>query len=187
MLTKYMSLPPEKGEEKDRYNVREDIGVSIYDVPDQTRPVYHVDPPEFNLPQEKYSLLDAARRYMATHQPEEGEFARPERMNEVFENIGRDMLRDIASQMNIELSMEELEELANILNRYTSGLGVLELLLADKKVEDVYINSPVGDSPIYLTHQDYGECETNLIPTKDEAESWATRFRIKSGRPLDEA
>jgi type IV secretory pathway ATPase VirB11/archaellum biosynthesis ATPase len=28
---------------------------------------------------------------------------------------------------------------------------------------------------------------TTLIPTKDEAESWATQFRIQSGRPLDEA
>lgn len=187
MLTKYMSLPPERGEEVDRYKVRDNIEVSIYRVPDQTRPVYHVNPPEFNLSEQKYTLLDAARRYMASHQPEEGEFARPERMNEVFQNIGKDMLRDIANQMGVDLSLEELEELGSILNRYTSGLGVLELLLADPKIQDVYINSPIGDSPMYISHQEYGECETNLIPTKDEAESWATRFRIRSGRPLDEA
>ena len=187
MLTKYMSLPPERGEEKDRYQVQEDVEVSIYEVPDQTRPVYHVNPPEFNLPEEKYKLLDAARRFMASHSPEEGEFAQPDRMQEVFENIGRDMLRDIASQMGMNLSLEELEALTGILNRYTSGLGVLELLISDPKVEDIYINSPIGDSPIYLTHQDFEDCETNLIPTKEEAESWATRFRIQSGRPLDEA
>jgi len=187
MLTKYMSLPPERGEEKARYDVQGDIEVSIYEVPDQTRPVYHVDPPEFNLPEEKYKLLDAARRFMASHKPDEGEFARPERMNEVFENIGRDMLRDIANQMGMNLSLDEMEALTGILNRYTSGLGVLELLISDPKVEDIYINSPIGDSPIYLTHEDFEDCETNLIPTKEEAESWATRFRIQSGRPLDEA
>ncbi len=187
MLTKYMSLPPERGEEKARYNSRGNVEVSVYDVPDQTRPVYHVDPPEFNLPEEKYKLLDAARRFMASHKPDEGEFARPDRMQDVFENIGRDMLRDIANQMGLNLSLDELDALTNVLNRYTSGLGVLELLLADKKVEDVYINSPIGESPIYLTHQDFGDCETNLIPTREEAESWATRFRIQSGRPLDEA
>ncbi|QGA80823.1 type II/IV secretion system ATPase subunit [Candidatus Nanohalobium constans] len=187
MLTKFMSLPPERGEEIDRYTVRNDIEVTTYRVPDKTRPVYHVDPPEFNLPEEKYNLLDAARRFMASHDPESGEFARPERMQNVFQNIGRDMLRDISNQMNIQLGQEELESLTDILNRYTSGLGVLELLLADPKIEDVYVNSPVGSSPIYVKHQDYGECETNLIPTKEEAESWATRFRIQSGRPLDEA
>ena len=187
MLTKYMSLPPERGEEKTRYTVKDEIEVSVYEVPDQTRPVYHVDPPEFNLPEEKYKLLDAARRFMASHKPDEGEFARPERMNEVFENIGRDMLRDIANQMGLKLSLDELDKLTSILNRYTSGLGVLEILLSDPKVQDVYINSPIGDSPIYITHQDFEDCETNLIPTKEEAESWATRFRIQSGRPLDEA
>jgi type IV secretory pathway ATPase VirB11/archaellum biosynthesis ATPase len=187
MLTKYMSLPPERGEEKDRYQVQGDVEVSIYDVPDQTRPVYHVNPPEFNLPEEKYKLLDAARRFMASHKPEEGEFAQPDKMQRVFENIGRDMLRDLATQMGLNLSMDELEALTGILNRYTSGLGVLELLIADPKVEDIYINSPIGESPIYLTHQDFEDCETNLIPTKEEAESYATRFRIQSGRPLDEA
>ncbi|MBY6294501.1 hypothetical protein GLU60_03875 [Nanohaloarchaea archaeon H01] len=187
MLTKYMSLPPERGEEKDRYQVQGDVEVSIYDVPDQTRPVYHVNPPEFNLPEEKYKLLDAARRFMASHKPEEGEFAQPDKMQRVFENIGRDMLRDLATQMGLNLTMDELEALTGILNRYTSGLGVLELLIADPKVEDIYINSPIGESPIYLTHQDFEDCETNLIPTKEEAESYATRFRIQSGRPLDEA
>ncbi|MFB6145987.1 MAG: ATPase, T2SS/T4P/T4SS family [Candidatus Nanohaloarchaea archaeon] len=187
MLTKFMSLPPERGEEISRYNSQEDVEVSIYDVPDQVQPVYHVDPPEFNLPEEKYRLLDAARRFLASHQPDSGEFARPDRMRQVFQNIGKDMIRDIADQMDIQLSGQELDELTAILNRYTSGLGVLELLLSDPKIEDVYINSPIGNSPIYVTHQDYEECETNLIPTKEEAESWATRFRIQSGRPLDEA
>jgi len=187
MLTKYMSLPPERGEEIDRYGSRNNVEVSVYRVPNQTRPIYHVDPPEFNLPEEKYNLLDAARRFMASHEPESGEFAEPERMRDVFENIGRDMLRDIANQMNMQLDSEEIETLGRILNRYTSGLGVLELLLADPKIQDVYINSPIGGSPIYISHEDYGECETNLIPTKDEAESWATQLRIQSGRPLDEA
>lgn len=187
MLTKFMSLPPERGEEIDRYDVSNDVEVAIYEVPDKVQPVYHVNPPEFNLSEEKYNLLDAARRFMASHQPESGEFARPERMREVFENIGRDMLRDIANQMDMRLSREELDSLTSILNRYTSGLGVLELLLSDPKIQDVFINSPVGNSPIYISHEDYEECETNLIPTKEEAESWATRFRIKSGRPLDEA
>jgi type IV secretory pathway ATPase VirB11/archaellum biosynthesis ATPase len=187
MLTKYMSLPPERGEEIERYDSRNNVEVTVYRVPDKTRPVYHVDPPEFNLPEEKYNLLDAARRFMASHEPESGEFAQPDQMRDVFENIGRDMIKDIGNQMNVQLDTEDIEELGAILNRYTSGLGVLELLLADKKVQDVYINSPVGKSPIYISHEEHGECETNLIPTKDEAESWATQFRIQSGRPLDEA
>jgi type IV secretory pathway ATPase VirB11/archaellum biosynthesis ATPase len=187
MLTKYMSLPPERGEEVERYTVDQDVEISIYDVPNAVQPVYHVDPPEFRLSEEKYQLLDAARRFLASHQPESGEFARPERMRQVFQNIGKDMLRDVADRMEVKLTQNELDQLTGILNRYTSGLGVLELLLADQKIQDIYLNSPIGESPIYVKHMDYEECKTNLIPTREEAESYATRFRIKSGRPLDEA
>ena len=187
MLTKYMSLPPEKGEEIDSYTMNQDVEVTIYRVPDSTRPVYHLNPPEFDLSERKYTLLDAARRYLASHQPESGEFARPGQTRDVFENIGKDMLRDIAAQMDMQLNSKEIDQITEILNRYTSGLGILELLLSDKKIQDVFVNSPTGKSPIYINHQDYEECKTNLIPTKDEAESWATRFRIQSGRPLDEA
>jgi len=77
--------------------------------------------------------------------------------------------------------------MSNILARYTAGFGVLEILLSDPKLQDIYINSPIGIMPIFVGHSDFEECETNLIPTKEDAESWATRFRMLSGRPLDEA
>jgi type IV secretory pathway ATPase VirB11/archaellum biosynthesis ATPase len=83
--------------------------------------------------------------------------------------------------------VKEVEELATILSRYTAGFGVLEILLGDEKIQDVFVNSPIGLTPIYIMHADFEECETNLIPTRDDAEAWATRFRLYSGRPLDEA
>ncbi|MCK4555380.1 MAG: type II/IV secretion system ATPase subunit, partial [Candidatus Aenigmarchaeota archaeon] len=119
--------------------------------------------------------------------PTKSEFAEPERMRDVFYNIGRDMLSEIAKNMNIELDKEKLDLLATILVRYTAGYGVLEVLLSDPKVQDIYINSPVGESPVFLFHQDHEDCVTNIIPTKEDSLAWATRFRIESGRPLDEA
>lgn len=187
MLTRYMSLPPEGGEQVDRYKVAGDVEVEIYRLPDEAQRSYHINPPEFDLSEEKYAVLDAARRYMGEHRPESEEFAKPERMREVFLNIGRDMIVDISEQMDASLSSDEVDHLSNILTRYTAGLGVLELLLADEKVQDIYVNSPVGKQPIFVFHSDYEECRTNLLPTRDDAESWATRFRIQSGRPLDEA
>ncbi|MDY6768568.1 MAG: ATPase, T2SS/T4P/T4SS family, partial [Candidatus Nanohaloarchaea archaeon] len=187
MLTKYMSLPPEQGEEIDRYTINGDVTVEIYRVPDEAQHIYHMTPPEFDLSEEKYRILDAARRYMGEHRPESEEFAKPERMRDVFANIGRDMLVDIADQMGESLTSDELDNLTDILTRYTAGLGVLELLFADTRIQDVYVNSPVGKEPVFIFHSDYEECRTNLVPTREDAESWATRFRIQSGRPLDEA
>lgn len=186
MLTRYMITPPKGGKSVDRYKVG-DTQIEIFKLPDTTQYLYHVLPPEFKLSEEKYSVLDAVRRYMATHRPKTGEFVRSSRVREVFYNIGKDMTVDIAEQMNIVLSAKELEQLATILTRYTAGMGVLEILLADEKIQDLFVNSPIERQPILINHADWGECKTNLIPTNEDAEAWATRLRISSGRPLDEA
>jgi len=186
MLTRYMLTPPKGGQSVQKYFVGKN-SVEIFRVPGKIRYIYHVIPPEFTLSEDKYTILDNARRYLAEHRPSETEFTEPEKAREVFMNIGRDLIRDIARGIGLALSAQELEELAGILSRYTAGFGVLEILLADEKIQDIFINSPIGLTPIFINHSDFEECETNLIPTKDDADAWATRFRLYSGRPLDEA
>ncbi|MEM5782837.1 MAG: type II/IV secretion system ATPase subunit [Candidatus Aenigmatarchaeota archaeon] len=185
MFTKYMTVPP-RGEIIDRYNVGDSL-VEIYKVTDKVRPVYFITPPEFRLSEEQYLLLDAARQVLEKRRPRELELREQEKMRELFYNIGIELIKDLSEQMHISISSEETEKLARILTRYTAGLGILELLLADEKIQDIYSNSPLGISPIFINHQDFDECETNLIPTKDDGERWATRFKLISGRPLDEA
>jgi len=187
MLTRYMTTYPKGGQRIDRYNIGKNILVEIFRVPGKVRYVYHIIPPEFTLSEDKYSILDNARRYLAAHRPSETEFTEPEKAREVFMNIGRDLIRELVKNYGMELSNKEIEELATILSRYTTGFGVLELLLADEKIQDIFINAPIGLNPIYINHSDFEECETNLIPTKEDGEAWATRFRLFSGRPLDEA
>ena len=186
MLTRYMAMPPKNGKSLDKYYVGNTL-VEIFQIPGQVRYVYHVTPQEFQLDEEKYALLDQGRRYLAAHKPSESEFTEPEKSREIFLNIGRDMIKDLSGAQGLRLENEDVEALANILTRYTAGFGILELLLADDKIQDIYINSPIGSSPVYIYHQDFEECETNLIPTREDAEAWATRFRLFSGRPLDEA
>jgi type IV secretory pathway ATPase VirB11/archaellum biosynthesis ATPase len=89
--------------------------------------------------------------------------------------------------MKITLEEGQIDRLSEILTRHTAGLGILEILLADDRIQDVFINSPLGNIPAFIYHQDYEECETNLVPTKADGERWATRFKLISGRPLDEA
>ncbi len=187
MLTRFMTITPKGGEPIEKYSILGGAEVEVYRLPGKVRYFYKMIPREFRLSEEKYAMLDAARRYLSSHKPTETEFAEPEKAAEVFFNIGRDLLRDLSVTSGIKLSTKELEELATILTRYTAGFGVLELLLSDEKLQDIYINSPIGSTPIYVFHSDFEECETNLIPTKDDAEAWATRFRLYSGRPLDEA
>ncbi|MCK5452462.1 MAG: hypothetical protein KAI51_03420, partial [Candidatus Aenigmarchaeota archaeon] len=186
MLTRYMLTPPKKGKKIDRYMVGTSE-VQIFKVEDKVQKIYHIIPPEFRLGEDEYTILDAARRYMAAHKPTKTEFTDPQRMRDIFTDIGRDLISELADHANITLSTKTLNTLSDILTRYTAGYGTLEVILGDENVQDIYLNAPMGDAPIYLYHGDHEECITNIIPTREDANAWATRFRIESGRPLDEA
>jgi len=185
MYTKYLAQRPD-GEIIDKYKIG-DTDVEIYKLPGKVRHLYHIIPPEFRLKEDEYVLLDGARRILEERRPKELEISDQEKMRELFYTLSVDLLRDLAEQMNISVDEEQVKKLSSILTRYTAGLGIIELLLADSKIQDVYINAPLGNIPIYIGHQDYEECETNLVPTKSDADRWATRFKLLSGRPLDEA
>ncbi len=189
IYSKLMSAFPKNAEELDSYFIgdNKDTEVTIFSLPDNVQYLYHVIPPEFRLSEEHYELLDMARSILAEHKPQQSEFVDPERMRQVFYHIGRDLLDELASYNNIDVSPDELENLAQILVRYTVGFGLIEVVLSDEKVQDVTINSPMGRIPMFLVHSDYDDCMTNIVPTTGEAESWASKLRMLSGRPLDEA
>lgn len=186
MFTKLMASYPPEGEELDSYNVG-DTEVTIFSTPDTIQYLYHIVPPEFKLSEEKYELIDIARNIMAEHKPKKSEFVDPQRMREVFSNVGHDLIEELAANKGIKLRAKEFTELTNILVRYTVGFGLIEVLLHDEKVQDITINSPMGKMPMFIVHADYTDCRTNIIPTVPEAESWASKLRMISGRPLDEA
>ncbi len=186
MYTRLINEPPHRGEQVDSYAVG-NSDVSIYSLPDKVRLLYHIMTPEYKLDEYEYSLLNEAREIMAKFKPRKEEFINPQRMREVFYNISRDLVEELAQEKKIKLSYAKIQRLARILMRLTVGFGLIEEILADKQVEDVYVNPPVGTSPIMIKHAIHGECETNVFPNLTEGKAWASRFRMLSGRPLDEA
>ncbi|MBI2663956.1 type II/IV secretion system ATPase subunit [Candidatus Woesearchaeota archaeon] len=186
MFTRLMSAYPMDAEEIDSYDVN-DTEITIFNLPDTVQKLYHILPPEFRLSEEKYALLDEARSIITEHKPEKSEFIDPERMRQVFFNVGNDLLDELSDSRGLRLRSKEVEELASILVRYTIGFGLVEVLLQDDRIQDITINSPMGRLPAFIVHQDYDECMTNIVPTANDADSWATKLRLISGRPLDEA
>jgi len=187
MFTKLMMNIPANGEEIDNYTVGKDTEVTVFKFPDTVQYLYHIVPPEFKLSEEKYEILDMARKIMAEHKPKKSEFVDPARMRQVFINVGQDLLEELINYRNVTMTSKEIRELTEILIRYTVGFGLIEVLLSDEKIQDISVNSPMGHIPIFVVHADYDDCKTNIIPTKGEAESWASKLRMISGRPLDEA
>ncbi len=186
MYTRLMAEPPLDGEQIDFYSVN-NVDVTVYKIPGDIKTLYHVNPPEFKLTEDEYALLDLAKTVLAEHKPREEEFLDPTKMRRTFFNIGRDLISELAETKRIILPYSKIQELAEILVRYTVGFGLIEILLQDPKIQDITINGPVGENPIFVMHQDYDECITNVVPSHEDADSWASKFRLISGRPLDEA
>jgi type IV secretory pathway ATPase VirB11/archaellum biosynthesis ATPase len=186
MFTKLMATYPRNGEEVMNYNIG-DTEVVIFQLADNVQHLYHITPPEFKLSEEKYELLDMARKVMSEYKPDEEDFVNPSRMREVFYNVGSDLIEELSNYKKLKLSGDEIEELTQILIRYTVGFGLIEVLLRDENIQDITINSPMGQSPMFIVHNIYGDCKTNIVPSISDSESWASKLRLLSGRPLDEA
>ena len=186
-FTRLMASYPVGGEEVDTYTVGDDNEVTIFELPDNIQYLYHLIPPEFKLTEEEYEILDSARKIMAEHKPKRSEFVEPERMRQVFSNIGKDLIEELADYKKMRFSSKTVDKLTQILVRYTVGFGLIEVLLQDEKVQDLTVNSPMGAIPMFIVHQEFDDCRTNILPTSSEAESWASKLRMISGRPLDEA
>jgi len=182
---------PDDAEITDQYKIAQESYdeslVTIMRKKDESKMVYHLNPPENSLNEEQSMLLNLARGVLIEHQPKAEEFTDTERTRQVFFNISKDLLRDLAESKGIRLSYSDLNRLATILVRHTIGFGLIEVLLQDKKIQDIVLNAPIPLTNVFLRHQDYDECTTNIIPSQEDTDSWAAKFRMISGRPLDEA
>ncbi|MCA9477605.1 MAG: type II/IV secretion system ATPase subunit [Nanoarchaeota archaeon] len=187
MFTKLMAAYPKNAIELENYTLEGDIEIIVFELPDTVQYLYHVMPPEFKLNEDQYELLDTARKILSEHTPDQDEFTDPARMRDVFYHVGKDLLVELSEYREMNLKDEEVENLAKILVRYTVGFGLIEVLLADENMQDISVNSPAGELPIFIVHADYDDCITNIYPTPSDAESWASKLRLISGRPLDEA
>ncbi|MFH1240227.1 MAG: type II/IV secretion system ATPase subunit [Candidatus Diapherotrites archaeon] len=170
----------------DEYAVKES-NVQVFSHPDKTEKLYFINPPEYTLAPDKYFVLSKTREIVAGYQPGRTALSTVAKSRKYFERIYQSTIKDVAKENQIDITKDEISELAKIVARYTVGYGVLELLLSDRNITDIYLDSPIGQKPIYIVHADYGQCQTNIIYTLNEAESLISKIRAMSGRPFDEA
>ncbi len=190
-FTRLVSEIPNDAEIVDQYKISnegdDESVVTILKKKNESKYIYHLVPPENSLNEEQSMLLNLARGVLMEHQPKAEEFTEAERTRRVFFNISKDLLQDLAKSKGISIDYAGLNKLATIIVRHTIGFGLVEVLLQDKRLQDIVLNAPIPSTNIFLRHQDYDECYTNILPSQEDADSWAAKFRMISGRPLDEA
>jgi len=189
-FTRLVASMPDNVEIVDQYEIASGYDksqVTILKKENETKYIYHLMPPEYTLNEDYHLLLNLARSVLIEHQPKAEEFTDPERTRQVFFNVSRDLLQELAENKRITLNYVDLNKLSSILVRHTIGFGLIEVLLQDKNLQDIVLNSPITLNPVFIRHQEFDECSTNIIPSQEDADSWAAKFRMLSGRPLDEA
>ena len=161
--------------------------VQIFKHPDKIEYMYLINPPEYTLSPEHYFVLSKTKDTVANYQPGQVTLTTGNTTRKYFQRIYQSTIKDIARKYNISLAADDIYSLSEIVTRYTVGYGILELLLSDKEITDVYLDSPLGSKPIYLVHSKYGQCQTNIRYPEKDAESFVGKIRAMSGRPFDDA
>ncbi len=86
-----------------------------------------------------------------------------------------------------------IEEMCDIVYRYTVGLGVFDTLMADPKLEDIYIDAPCEKNRIHVTMNGISgvnshiRCRTNLIVDKKEVMNLVNILKRESNLPFCES
>ncbi|MEK6820125.1 MAG: hypothetical protein AABX71_00250, partial [Nanoarchaeota archaeon] len=175
-FTRLSASLPEDAEIIKQYEVADGYDkstVTILKKENESKYIYHLMPPEYSLDEEHHLLLNLARNVLIEHRPKAEEFTDVERTRQVFFNVSRDLLQELADNKKISLTYSELNILANILVRHTIGFGLVEILLQDSNLQDIVLNAPIALNTIFVRHAEYDECLTNIIPSQEDADSWA--------------
>jgi len=86
-----------------------------------------------------------------------------------------------------------ISEIAAAVCRYTVGLGIFEVLMADPDVEDIYIDAPCDRNRIHITMGGAGganthaRCRTNLMVDRREVQNLISVLKRDSGLPFCES
>jgi len=177
--------PPAGAKLVDAYNL-EGSEVRIYRLPGLQH-LYFLILPEYKLPPEHLALLNRARELLLNRGSEEMDLSDLSYARERIRRLSVRLMTKLAVEGKLDVTKENIETLAGCLAKFSVGLGALETMLSDARVQDIYIDAPMGKSPVHLYHSDYEECLTNVYLTQEDAESFSSRFRAISGRPFSEA
>jgi type IV secretory pathway ATPase VirB11/archaellum biosynthesis ATPase len=94
---------------------------------------------------------------------------------------------------NVAAMETQMEKMSDIVYRYSVGLGVFDILLADPKLEDIYIDAPCDRNRIHVTMRGLNggnthvRCRTNLIVDRREVDNLINVLKRESGLPFCES
>lgn len=190
--------PPQGATEALRYQVT-DASVKIHALPNETEGYYLLEPPEYRYSRAYVALVEDARRALLDEAPVDMQVDTPAQVRAWVERRGAEVIARAARERGVDLGDDrttqrhQVRQLAAVLGRYTAGLGIIEHLLSDPRVQDVFVDAPADANPLYVilgNREDSDlptRCVTNIRLSQPEVEGLVARLRHASGRPFSES
>jgi len=162
------------------------LHVALYVLRSRPEKLYFVVPPEYELPHDELNILEKVRAHLSHHRPKDVSFMDAATAEEYFQRLGIQIISRYTSDQGVNLDAGRIEHLADIFSRYSAGFGILEDLLLDHRIQDIYVNAPVSNNPLHLV-LDGEEYTSNIYLSEGDSDALASRFRTISGRAFSEA
>jgi type IV secretory pathway ATPase VirB11/archaellum biosynthesis ATPase len=180
-----------------RYQVS-GVGVSIAAPHSSSCGMYIVDPPEYKLSPLQLQALAEAIAAVTDRMPGDLHVNSLATVRPYIKAKGKDFLysklaaKTGAGALGKDLD-READRLADVLCKYTAGYGILETLLEDKLIQDIYIDSPSGQTPVQVVLRSDAvqgvrqKCRTNVFIGRRDLLGFVSRVKFETGLPFSEA
>ena len=193
----WISLPKPIGAEVvESYRVK-DADVSILSLSGGSKFLYHLVPWEYQVPDSWMGMLRLAIDDIFGMPPDRFGASMDE-LRYLVVSKAREVLGNLIESNDVEPRdpmerMEILTALSEVVGRYTVGFGLLELLLSDDRIEDIFIDAPCHLNSVHVGLGGIGDstavlrCPTNIVASDSEIQGLASRLRQMSGKPFSQA
>ena len=142
---------------------------------------YNIVPNEYTYPPELDSIIEGAIDSLRNdYRKNGGRMDRIRALSAAEEYIWgyRDVISSLISQ-DCDIR-DAIEEMSEVVYRYTIGNGIFDVLLADQRLEDIYVDAPCEKNRIHVTlnnvngSNSHVRCRTNLICDQKEMRNLIT-------------
>ena len=171
-----------------------DAAAVVIGTADDGETEYNITPNEYNYPAVLDSIVEQAIWSLREeYRKNGGHMDRMRALTSAEGYIWRQM--DIISSVLAEGCdiRDAIAEMSEVVYRYTIGNGIFDVLLADQRLEDIYVDAPCERNRIHVTlnringSNSHARCRTNLICGKREIRNLITMLMRESGLPYCES
>lgn len=189
---------PKNAKKIEEYDIS-DAKVEIFLLHGGIEYFYYIDPLEYKLSPPLVRIVRELIEKIATSNPRLS-WSSYEELRQYVTTLSKALIPELVQKYNcsnycpIENNSNSIEEaLSRIVTKYTVGLGLIESLLTDPRIEDIFVDAPVASNCIYITlkgckgSSSIFRCATNINVTEAEVDALVSRFRHCSAQPFSEA